>query len=155
MKFKFISHRGNLAGSMPEFENRTDYIDKALDLGFDVEVDLWSYENQFFLGHDEGKHLVTLDWLIEREKRLWIHIKNEEALMQMMKTDLHYFFHESDLATLTSRGFVWVYPGKQPIEGSIAVLPEVHHDPIDSCIGICSDVIAQYKYKIEQKNKDI
>jgi hypothetical protein len=59
------------------------------------------------------------------------------------------------LATLTSRGFVWVYPGKQPIEGSIAVLPEVHHDPIDSCIGICSDVIAQYKYKIEQKNKDI
>jgi len=54
MKFKFISHRGNLAGPMPEFENRPDYIDNALDLGFDVEVDLWSYDNKFFLGHDEG-----------------------------------------------------------------------------------------------------
>lgn len=36
MKFEFISHRGNLAGRMPEFENRPDYIDKALNLGFDV-----------------------------------------------------------------------------------------------------------------------
>jgi len=152
MKFKFISHRGNLAGRIPEFENRPDYIDKALDLGFDVEVDLWSYENKFFLGHDEGKHSVALHWLIKREKRLWIHVKNEEALIQMMKTDLHYFCHESDLATLTSRGFVWVYPGRQPIPGSIAVLPEVHQDPIDSCHGICSDLIAEYKLK---KNKDI
>lgn len=110
-------------------------------------MDLWSYNNKFFLGHDEGKYSVALGWLVQREKRLWIHVKNEQALIRMMKTDLHYFCHESDLATLTSRGFVWVYPGRQPISGSIAVLPEVNHDRINSCHGICSDLIAKYKFK--------
>lgn len=150
MKFKFISHRGNLSGAMAEFENRPDYIDKAVDLGFDVEVDLWSYDNQFFLGHDFGTYPIAPDWLLERKDHLWIHAKNEEALERLMSTKLHYFWHESDLATLTSRGFVWVYPGRQPINGSIAVLPELHRDPTKGCIGICSDVISFYQNEVKK-----
>jgi hypothetical protein len=46
---------------------------------------------------------------------------------------------------LTSKNYIWAYPGKQPIKGSIAVMPEVHNDDLDNCIGICSDYINDYK----------
>ena len=35
-----ISHRGNINGPNPEMENNPEYIQKALDLGYDVEVDV-------------------------------------------------------------------------------------------------------------------
>jgi hypothetical protein len=41
--------------------------------------------------------------------------------------------------------FIWVYPGKQPIKKSIAVMPEIHEDDISECIGVCSDFIENYK----------
>ena len=40
---------------------------------------------------------------------------------------------------------MWVYPGRQPIKNSIAVLPEMFNDDIKDCIGICSDYIKKYK----------
>ncbi len=36
-----ISHRGNISGKLPERENTVDYIQEALGLGYDVEVDVW------------------------------------------------------------------------------------------------------------------
>ena len=51
--------------------------------------------------------------------------------------------------TLTSHNYLWVYPGKQPIEKSIAVMPEIHNDDFSKCIGICSDFIERYKNKIK------
>ena len=36
-------------------------------------------------------------------------------------------------------------PGKQPINRSIAVMPELFNDNVDSCLGICSDYIQNYK----------
>ena len=37
----YISHRGNLKGSKPEYENHPNYIKKALSMGYDVEIDVW------------------------------------------------------------------------------------------------------------------
>jgi hypothetical protein len=51
---------------------------------------------------------------------------------------------------LTSKNYVWAYPGKQPIKGSIAVMPERSDDDISVCKGICSDVIKKYKDEITQ-----
>jgi hypothetical protein len=62
-------------------------------------------------------------------------------------TILHYFWHEEDTLTLTSKQYMWVYPGKQPIIGSIAVMPEIHNDKIKKCVGVCSDYIINYKSK--------
>ena len=45
---------------------------------------------------------------------------------------------------MTSKGYIWAYPGKQPIKESIAVLPELYKDNISKCIGICSDYIINY-----------
>ena len=57
----------------------------------------------------------------------------------------NYFWHETDTLTLTSKGYIWVYPGKQIVKNSIAVLPEIFNDNISECVGICSDNIKNYK----------
>ena len=35
----FISHRGNISGPNKEYENKPEYIKKALTMGFDCEID--------------------------------------------------------------------------------------------------------------------
>ena len=111
---KLISHRGNLMGKIPEKENTPNYIDAAISSGFDVEVDLWFNDGKFFLGHDLPENEIEISWIRERSEKLWIHAKNSGALENLMETDLHYFFHVDDMATITSKGFVWVYPENSP-----------------------------------------
>ena len=50
-----ISHRGNINGKNESLENSKSYIKRALDLGYDVEVDVWFNNKTFYLGHDEPK----------------------------------------------------------------------------------------------------
>jgi hypothetical protein len=78
---------------------------------------------------------------------LWIHCKNIEAIewFNSLIETYNYFWHQEDTVTLTSKNFIWAYPGKQPINRSIAVMPELFNDNIDSCLGICSDYIQNYK----------
>lgn len=140
-----ISHRGNISGKNIEMENHPSYIDKAIEAGFDVEVDMWWVDGRTYLGHDEPQYEVDDIWLTERIDKLWIHCKNVELLYWIRTTILHYFWHEEDTLSLTSKGYVWVYPGKQPIVGSIAVMPEIDNDDVSMCLGICSDVIERYK----------
>ena len=140
-----ISHRGNLMGRIPNNENHPNYIDEAINAGFDVEIDMWWVDGRVYLGHDEPTYEVDNEWLVDRVDKLWIHCKNVELLNWIRSTILHYFWHEEDTLTLTSKQYMWVYPGKQPIIGSIAVMPEINNDKINKCIGICSDYITNYK----------
>ena len=48
----YISHRGNIDGKKPHLENSQSYIDEAIELGYDVEVDLWHVDGNFFLGYE-------------------------------------------------------------------------------------------------------
>ena len=71
---------------------------------------------------------ITLDWLTDRKDSLWIHCKDLitiDMLRELQihnKVDLNYFFHDEDDCTITSKGDLWVYPGKQPVKNSIAVM---------------------------------
>jgi hypothetical protein len=141
-----ISHRGNLSGKIPRNENHPDYIDKAIYAGYNVEIDVWVVEGVILLGHDEPQYGISQLWLNQRVDKLWIHCKNIEAMEWFNSIGgFNYFWHENDVMTLTSNGRMWVYPGKQPIKGSIAVLPEVYNDDISKCYGVCSDYIEKYK----------
>lgn len=141
-----ISHRGNLDGKFESYENEPTYIDEAISEGFDVEVDIWYINNMFYLGHDNPQYGVSNKWLEERKDRLWIHCKNTDAIEQFneVQKGYNYFWHQEDTLTLTSKGFLWVYPGKQKIKNSIAVMPELYNDDTSSCVGICSDFIKKY-----------
>ncbi len=78
---KLISHRGNLNGQEPQYENTILKIDHVLSKGYDVEIDVWKLpdEDCFGLGHDKpiSNQSVPL-WFLENPK-LWVHCKNQEA----------------------------------------------------------------------------
>jgi hypothetical protein len=139
----YISHRGNTVGKNLHLENTPEYIDAAL-VHFEVEVDVWVHGTKILLGHDCGHSEISLNFLSDRKEKLWIHCKNYNAVHLFNQTDFNWFWHNVDDMTLTSRGYIWVYPGKQPIYNSIAVMPEMYNDDVTHCAGICSDVILNY-----------
>jgi hypothetical protein len=141
-----IAHRGNTNGPMESWENEPTYIDLAINKGFDVEVDVWYVDGVLYLGHDKPQYGVDFRWFRDRLTKLWIHCKNMDAVIFFKTTqyDFNYFWHETDTITLTSTNYIWAYPGKQPIDKSIAVMPEINDDQLNLCIGICSDFIAKY-----------
>ena len=67
------------------------------------------------------------------------------SFLSKFGSDLNYFWHQEDTLTLTSKRYIWAYPGKQPIENSISVMPEIKNDDISLCVGICSDYILKYR----------
>lgn len=146
---KFISHRGNLQGKNPDLENKPDYILQAINSGFDVEIDIRFIDGKFILGHDSPKYDFPFSLIEKHSNKLWLHCKNLEAVVALSKfpyqIQLNYFWHQKDYVTLTSKNFIWAFPGKQPLDGSIAVLPEIYNDDISKAYGICSDVILDYK----------
>jgi hypothetical protein len=76
-----ISHRGNIAGRIPEAENRPAYIQDTLVLGYDVEIDVWYIDGLIYLGHDKPQYGIDFRWIQDRFNRLWIHCKNVEAVV--------------------------------------------------------------------------
>lgn len=141
-----ISHRGNISGIQKEKENSISYIEDALNCGYDVEVDIWRIKNKLFLGHDFPQYEFDIDWLKSKCNNLWIHCKNYESVNYFLNFDIfNFFWHQYDDISITSLGYIWVFPGKQPIQNSIAVLPELNEEDLSKCIGICSDYIELYK----------
>ena len=67
-----IAHRGNFSGPNPERENTIEYIQEALDLGYEVEIDIWG-RSQLWLGHDKPENPCPISFLMKNRKKLWIH----------------------------------------------------------------------------------
>ena len=143
MKKILISHRGNITGKVEKLENHPDYILTALEKGYDVEIDVWCIGEDYYLGHDHPQYKIESEFL--KNERLWCHAKNYKALINMLQENIHCFWHESDKVTLTSQGFVWANPSQQPLQNSIAVMPELNKEETSQCIGICSDIIQEYR----------
>ena len=149
---KIIAHRGNLNGPNPAEENYPDYIQSAIRQGYDVEIDLWVEDNELWLGHDEPAYKIYKGWLNERHNRLWIHCKNLDALEHCsMYKDLNFFAHESDPYVVTSRGYIWAYPGYYGKTATVMVMPE-YKEQLNLAItrlpnhyGICTDYAQRVK----------
>lgn len=145
---KLISHRGNVSGPNKDLENKTDYINNAIDQGFDVEIDLRINNGCLFLGHDYPQYEIDFNWLKERKDKLWIHCKDFKSLSLLSSTDFTFFFHLKEDYTIISNGLIWVdnlnnYNNK-------CVIPLITKDQIqtplkNSVFGICSDYISLFK----------
>lgn len=138
-----ISHRGNIEGPNKEKENNPDYILRALEKNFHVEIDIWVKQNQIFLGHDDPTYKVTLNFI--KNNSIWCHAKNFEALLYLRENNCHFFWHQNDKYTITSKGYIWAYPGETISKDAICVLPETFNWKVEPCAGICSDYIIDYK----------
>lgn len=143
MKKIIISHRANINGKNTAFygENHPYSVNYALQLGFDVEVDVWFIKDSFYLGHDEPTYLIDSNFFYN--DRLWVHAKNIEALYKLRSNPvINLFYHDKDDVTLTNNNFFWTYPNSSLLltDKSIAVCPErVEGWNLLRSFGICTD----------------
>ena len=145
-----ISHRGNINGKFESYENEPNYIDKAILEGYDVEIDVWCKDDILWLGHDKPDYGIDFRWFRDRISKLWIHCKNKEAFSYCLKNKLHCFWHNVDDYTMTNWGYVWAYPGKEPVNQlTVLVMPE-NIWPTKKTIslnafGACSDWVGEIR----------
>ena len=144
---KVISHRGNLDGPNTS-ENSPEYIQQTLDLGYDVEVDIYYADGDLWLGHDKPQYKIKLNYLLN--KHIWCHIKNIQCLQILHNTDVNYFYHSVEDIAITSKGYLWHHPNsnwKYLTPSSIAVCPEKNNFDISNTdlYGICTDYVLNYE----------
>ena len=143
---KFISHRGNIDGPNPEWENDPSRIEDVLNKGYDVEIDVWKFGSKLFLGHDGPQ--FPIDYGFIKNESLLCHAKNLEALEYMLKMDdVHCFWHQEDHYTITSNGYIVSYPGYAVTPKTICMRPEAqsYTQLYGSAYAICSDYVGIFK----------
>lgn len=143
---KLIAHRGLFDGPNKEKENHPDQLITALSAGFEVELDLWLVYNNLYLGHDEPQYKVEREFF--EKEGLWIHAKNLDALLWLTTTDYNYFWHQDDDYVITSKFYIWTYPGRPLTARSIYVLPESIDSDLSNvskkkCAGVCSKFVGR------------
>lgn len=172
LRMRIISHRGNLDGPNPSYENHPEYINGAISNGFKVEVDLWETVGDatgaFYLGHDEPIHK-----LFEFSYDHIYHCKDLRTFLYMDSLGIYpkfeFFYHTEEAIVHTSYNWRWIHPNflrvaslvKRPekLNKSIAVLPEqtdLTNEELMRFGGICTDYPLQYKEVIdylEEKEK--
>ncbi|WP_337228902.1 hypothetical protein, partial [Proteus faecis] len=83
----------------------------------------------FYLGHDEPEHFITTYDLEDIAPKAIFHAKNDQALQYFTTSEFHYFTHNKDSVALTSKQWLWYYPGINPVlkqnNKAIAVMPEL------------------------------
>ena len=147
---KIISHRGNIERIIPERENTISYIDEAIALGYDVEIDIWKIGENLFLGHDAAETKINLNWLEKRKKNLWIHTKNIDAYEYFIKidNDFIFFYHSKEDFTMTSNFLIWAHDYNKISNHSICVVPLLNERQlkenkkhINKWYAVCTDFV--------------
>ena len=139
---KIISHRGNVNGPDLDNENKPTHINTLLNKEIDVEIDLWYIDENLYLGHDKPLYKIDSEWLIKNSEKLWVHLKNLNAMSCPVIKHLNYFWHENDKFTLTSKGIPWCFPNVFLQQGVTVVLT---NEKINKNIfGVCTDYIEDY-----------
>lgn len=156
-----ISHRGNIKEPNKLLENKPSYIDTAISMGYDVEVDIRLVNDIFYLGHDTPDIEVSDTWLRKRRNVLWIHCKDIESAIKLSKMEFaynetyNYFCHTSDKFVLTSSNHIWVHDLTMNI-GDKCIIPLLGEDDINKYdgnipYGICTDYVEFAKYELNQR----
>lgn len=141
---KFIAHRAYTNGKDADLENSPSAIQTLLNNNIDVEIDVWYVSGEYFLGHNEPEHLVEKSFLLQ--DGLWCHAKNTDALVEMLDSNIHCFWHQSDDFTITSKGYIWAFPGKETTGKNTVMLfpernPDIDYTKYDF---VCTDYLEKY-----------
>jgi len=140
-----ISHRGNINGPDILTENNPEHIDKLISKNIFVEVDVWFVDGNYFLGHDSPTYLVDYSWFDKNKNYLWIHAKNQKAFeLLFCKKNLNVFWHENDKMTLTSKGYMWLYPENFSKKGITVVLNKPNQENLKKMFGVCTDYFYEW-----------
>jgi hypothetical protein len=154
----FISHRGNIDKIDRSRENTKDYIDEAIQSGYEVEIDIWRINSDLFLGHDNAEKPVKLEWLAERKNSLWIHTKNREAFefFTFINESYKFFWHTIEPYIFTSNGLIWAHDYNQIEKENLCIVPllsleQVMSEDVRDWHAICTDYPMQCEKKWSAK----
>lgn len=166
-----IAHRGLVFGPNQSRENLPLQILQAIQCGFHAEIDIRFINGQWWLGHDEPQYLIDWEFLRRHRHRLILHAKDIPTMQKLNGMQhnswinqitnhwsMHYFSHDQDELSLTSHGYLWHYPGKEPLGNrSIAVMPEraPKWQGLEHCYGICTDYAMDCTYRFGTRPADI
>lgn len=150
---RIIAHRANLYGPDEKNENSPAQILRAIDAGFDVEIDVRIVGDTVMLGHDYPQYDCPEKFLISIIEKSWFHCKDIQSMVYLSSKfpGIKYFWHQEDDFTLTSNGYIWTFPGKEITKKSILVLPETQNKDLvlnslsKMPYGICTDWPYEYK----------
>jgi hypothetical protein len=146
---KWICHRALKNGPNKELENKESEIVARLNEGWNVEIDVWYIDEEWWLGHDKPVNRLC-DTKILIHPRVWVHCKHLSSLERCIQLgNIHCFTHDSDEATLTSKNYIWCYPGNILKDNSVCVMPERNNfniSDIYKCEYVCSDYLPERFY---------
>ena len=134
-----ISHRGNISGPSANTENVPEHINNVIKHVL-VVIDVWNVKNEWHLGTEEPTHMVDVEFL--KHENLILRARNMGALSQLTETDLHYFAHQADDFTLTSKNQIWTFPTKEVTTNSIVMcgnMTQTRKYYRSDCYAICTD----------------
>ena len=75
--------------SAPLWRKQSFKIKKAISMGFDVEIDVWRFGEDYWLGHDYPEYNISPEFLLNES--LWCHAKNLDAFTSMLAAVAHCF----------------------------------------------------------------
>jgi hypothetical protein len=143
-----IAHRGNINGPDKTRENTIEYIDEAINAGYNVEIDVWILDDGIWLGHDGPENKINKEFLFRNINKLWCHAKNLNALAFLTQNNFNAFSHDNDPYVLTSNGYIWAHFKSEFTKDTIAVMPEWSKYTLSQlpvCKGVCSDFVSVIK----------
>lgn len=103
---KLYAHRGNTEGAKPKLEHSPEYLEKALNEGYGVEIDAWysPQRNLWSLGHEMPMYPIHREFM--EDDRVIVHAKNEGTFRQLLKyKNIHSFYQDRDKVVITSQGY--------------------------------------------------
>jgi hypothetical protein len=170
---EIISHRGNLEGPEPTFENKMETFQKAMDLGYSLELDIWHKDDGLYLGHDGPDTKTSFEELLKLTigypyQNVYVHCKTLETLQECVKeiplglfSCFVPFFHDVDDCIMLMNGVVWIHPHatKKSLHRpshSILVCPDpiknnyIDELPWNEYAGVCTDFPLLIQKKLEE-----
>jgi hypothetical protein len=143
-----ISHRGNINSRNPRYENTIKYIDSTLKKKYNVEVDVYCFNDNFYLGHDKPEELVSTKFL--ETPALWIHCKNMEALEKLNRNKKINCFYQTNAehVSITSKGYHWLNSKcnfSYPMSIVTFLYRKRNFRLKNNFAGICSDYVKEWR----------
>lgn len=140
-----ISHLGNIAGRVPEKENKLAYINAALKAGWHVLVDVRWHNGGFYLPHMDGFDCLSPAFL--SKQRIWSRAADAETLDALCNIGAHTLVATAAPFTLTSAQFIWTLPGYSLSPRAVAAYPELAEPDwleLYEPAGVCSNEPSNY-----------
>jgi len=145
---QIYSHRGNVLESrLLENENTMLSIETVLkQYKLDgVEIDVWKFGNDVYLGHDTPKNKIHQHQLFTYKDYLLCHAKNFVALEWCLAEEFDCFYQYRDYFTISSKGKLIISP--------LYFNANTKDDTLykkNSCMLMCPEKISYFDLKLHE-----